>query len=50
MSSFLPNPKPGEVVNDCLYKIRPLLDIFNNKMTELYYPDKELCTGESMLL
>lgn len=35
---------------DPLYKIKPLLDLFNNKMKEVCYPYKELSFDASMLL
>ncbi|CAH2009346.1 unnamed protein product [Acanthoscelides obtectus] len=35
---------------DRLYKIRPLIDYFNNKMREVYYPGKQLSLDESMML
>ncbi|KAG5865023.1 hypothetical protein JTB14_030055 [Gonioctena quinquepunctata] len=35
---------------DRLWKIRPLLDYFNDKMKEVYYPGKELCIDEPMAL
>lgn len=45
--NFLPGePKPS----DRLYKIRPLVNYFNTKMLEIYYPDKNLSLDESMVL
>lgn len=35
---------------DRLHKIRPIIDYFNNSMDNLYYPNKELCIDESMML
>lgn len=35
---------------DRLYKVRPLIDYFNNKMNSIYYPKKELSLDESMVL
>lgn len=35
---------------DPLYKIRKVMDYFNNKMNECYYPAKELSLDESMIL
>jgi hypothetical protein len=40
------DPKPS----DPLYKIRPLLNLFTQRIKEIYYPGKELCLDESMLL
>lgn len=36
--------------NDRLYKIKPLITYFNDKMNAIYYPSKELLLGESMVL
>jgi len=36
--------------SDRLFKIRPLIDYFNNKMNNVYYPGKELSLDESMVL
>lgn len=47
---FARNPPGGEVPMDRLYRIRPVLDFFNNKMSALYYPGKELSLDESMVL
>lgn len=41
---------PGQSENDRLYKVRPVIDFFNNKMVELYYPGKQLSLDESMVL
>lgn len=35
---------------DPLYKIRSVIDYFNNKMNQCYYPAKELSLDESMVL
>lgn len=35
---------------DTLYKIRSVIDYFNNKMNQCYYPAKELSLDESMVL
>lgn len=35
---------------DRLYKVRPLINYFNNKMNSIYYPKKELLLDESMVL
>lgn len=35
------------VENDRLSKVRYLVDYFNNKMVELYYPQKNLCIDEA---
>lgn len=37
-------------VNDRLQKIRPVVDYFNNKMSEVYYPGRELSLDEAMVL
>lgn len=48
---FSRNPLPGQPKPaDRLYKIRPLIDYFNSKMTEVYYPGKHLSLDESMVL
>lgn len=48
---FSRNPLPGqEKPEDRLYKIRPLIDYFNARMGEIYYPCKELSLDESMVL
>jgi len=36
--------------SDRLFKIRHLIDYFNNKMNNVYYPGKELSLDESMVL
>ncbi|XP_066258800.1 piggyBac transposable element-derived protein 4-like [Euwallacea similis] len=35
---------------DRLYKIRPIIDFFNKRMSEIYYPCKQLSLDESMVL
>lgn len=35
---------------DVLQKIRPIISHFNNKMSSVYYPNKELSLDESMML
>lgn len=41
----------GEAASrDRIYKIRPLIDYFNNKMHEIYQPGKNLSLDESMIL
>lgn len=45
---FVENSRDLE--NDRLYKVRPLLNFFNNKMDSVYSPDKNLSIDESMLL
>ncbi|KAJ8918220.1 hypothetical protein NQ315_014089 [Exocentrus adspersus] len=47
---FARNPGHGENSTDRLHKIRPVLNFFNNKMAQLYYPGKELSLDESMVL
>jgi hypothetical protein len=48
---FARNPREGESLpEDRLFKIRPLIEYFNNKMTETYYPGKNLSLDESMIL
>ncbi|KAJ8710273.1 hypothetical protein PYW07_009639 [Mythimna separata] len=39
-----------EESEDPLFKVRSIIDYFNNKMTECYYPGKELSLDESMVL
>lgn len=40
----------GEKSQDALQKIRPAIKYFNEKMTSIYYPYKELSLDESMML
>lgn len=48
---FNKNPLPGEPKPaDRLFKIRPVVDYFNSKMLQIYYPDKNLSLDESMVL
>lgn len=48
---FSPNPQEGELRStDRLYKVRTLVDFFNNKMLTTYSPQKTLAIDESMLL
>ncbi|KAF2900453.1 hypothetical protein ILUMI_05733, partial [Ignelater luminosus] len=48
---FAQNPGENDQrPSDRLFKIRPLVDYFNNKMLETYYPDKNLSLDESMML
>lgn len=48
---FAKNPKPNQQnPDDRLYKIRPVLNYFNNKMRQIYYPGKNLCLDESLVL
>lgn len=36
--------------NDRLFRIQPILNYFNNKMDDIYYPGKNLSIDESMIL
>lgn len=48
---FARNPRVGEKQpEDRLFKLRPLIDYFNNKMAEVYYPGQNLSLDESMVL
>lgn len=48
---FVKNPLPEEPKPaDRLYKIRPIIDYFNFRMPEIYYPNKDLSLDESMVL
>jgi len=49
---FSPNMinRDGKQRVDRLYKIRPLINYFNNKMNSIYYPKEELSFDESMVL
>ncbi|KAG8227289.1 hypothetical protein J437_LFUL004838 [Ladona fulva] len=48
---FSENPNEDEPVpTDRLYKIRPFLSIFEETMSEIYSPKRELCLDESMIL
>lgn len=45
------NPGPQEDESaDRLYKIRPIIDFFNERMRQIYYPARELSLDESMIL
>lgn len=41
---------PNRNTNDRLHKIRPVVDYFNKKMCEVYYPNRELSLDEAMVL
>lgn len=41
---------PVENQNDRLFRIQPFLNYFNNKMDDIYYPEKNLSIDESMIL
>ncbi|KAK9716803.1 Transposase IS4 [Popillia japonica] len=46
---FSRNPEEDEpVAEDRLFKVRPLIDYFNKKMKQVYYPGTELSLDESM--
>ncbi|KAG8232017.1 hypothetical protein J437_LFUL011958 [Ladona fulva] len=48
---FSKNPESDEPIpKDRLYKIRPLIDLFHERMNNIYSPRKELCVDESMVL
>lgn len=48
---FAKNPLPGNPKpDDRLYKIRPILDYFNTRMSQVYYPGRDLSIDESMIL
>lgn len=49
---FAPNIETNDQnpPDDRLYKIRPLITYFNDKMNAIYYPKKELSLDESMVL
>ncbi|XP_050305990.1 piggyBac transposable element-derived protein 4-like [Anthonomus grandis grandis] len=47
--AFARNP-PSDDSSDKLWKVRPLIEFFNNRMKEIYYPTKELIIDESMIL
>lgn len=47
---FSRNPLPAqEIPADRFYKIRPLIDYFNTRMSDIYYAGKELSLDESMV-
>ena len=39
-------PPHGDDLHDCLYKVRPILTAFNQKMLELYNPTKNISVDE----
>lgn len=47
---FAKNPTEGQTTDDRLYKVSPILNFFNQKMAEVYYPGKQLSLDESMVL
>jgi hypothetical protein len=48
---FAPNIEANQdQPQDRLYKIRPLINHFNNKMNNIYYPKKELSLDESIVM
>lgn len=47
---FATNPGEQEQQVDRIYKIRPIIEHFNNKMNQIYYPGKNLSLDESMML
>jgi hypothetical protein len=47
---FAPNPPAGVNPENRLCKISPLIDYFNKKMLDIYYPQRNLCIDESMVL
>lgn len=48
---FARNPKVNEEKPaDRLYKVRPIITFFNERMDEIYYPGRELSLDESMVL
>ena len=48
---FSNNPEEGEQVpEDRIYKIRPMINFFNKRMEEVYYPDRNLTLDESIVL
>lgn len=48
---FSRNPGPQEErPADRLYKIRPIIEFFNERMCQVYYPGRELSLDESMVL
>ncbi|KAG8236992.1 hypothetical protein J437_LFUL017113, partial [Ladona fulva] len=48
---FSRNPEENEPMpNDRLYKIRPLINLFHERMRTIYTPRKELCVDESRVL
>lgn len=47
---FTTNPPQGENPADRLYKVRPIINFFNDKMSAIYKPGKQLSLDESMVL
>lgn len=48
---FSTNPGPNDPQpTDRLFKIRPVVNYFNNKMQQIYYPGRHLSLDESMVL
>lgn len=48
---FAENPNPATPPpEDRLYKIRPVINYFNERMADVYYPGRELSLDESMVL
>lgn len=49
---FAPNisSHDQEQLSDRLYRVRPLINYFNDKMNSIYYPKKELTLDDSMVL
>ncbi|KAK9702549.1 Transposase IS4 [Popillia japonica] len=48
---FVRNPRPNEPTPaDRLFKIRPVINYFNDKMRKIYYPGKYLSLDESSML
>jgi len=45
-----PTDHSENIPTDRLFKIRPLINYFNIKMNNIYYPNKELSLDESMVL
>ncbi|KAG5874595.1 hypothetical protein JTB14_035608 [Gonioctena quinquepunctata] len=47
---FAKNPNDGEPKPaDRLYKIRPIINFFNERMEQIHYPDKQLSLDQSMV-
>ncbi|KAF7267835.1 hypothetical protein GWI33_018962 [Rhynchophorus ferrugineus] len=48
---FAQNPQEGEAASpDHLYKVRSIVNLFNTRMAEIYYPGRELTIDKSMVL
>jgi hypothetical protein len=41
---------PNENQNEKLFRIQPIINYFNNKKDDIYYPEKNLSIDESMIL